>query len=171
MLFTTSKVKFTAIICFSMIILLQNQKSEAKDNSNAFQSIAISAGISVPIAEANPKEKFQQGLGLLSYKYVYHYIFLSADVGGWSDPATGIATVGGGLYFKGFYLGVAVGGINKTNKSLGTKFQFLLSVKYTLPSTPIFIAAYHVSNGNDLFGTGAPNAGEDFLAIGYEYEF
>ena len=139
---------------------------------NVFCAISFASTIDLSVAKGvkliEASHYQDQYLALVSFNHPLSNVFINTNIGAWNNPDTLLATAGAGVQFGNLSLGLSAGAISKTNASLGTHFQFLIAIKYIILQR-FLVGIYHISNGNDLFHNGYPNAGEDFIGVGVSF--
>ena len=99
-------------------------------------------------------------------KMVYHDLFIDGLVGAWVNPGTVIVGAGAGFVDGPFSISISPSLISAESESQSNHLQFVVMAKFYIPNSEEFIDFSHISNGNEIFGSGKPNKGEDFISIG-----
>lgn len=114
-----------------------------------------------------------QRIGFLSYRTEWTYVFTNVFAGGFG-PARDTYFAGAdiGLSFWHFGLSTGAGWLTHTSASLSTHWQLSQTLRFSIPSTPVYISFKHFSNGHKVFKHHhTPNHGENFLTLGIQYDF
>lgn len=117
-----------------------------------------------------------QALFLLGHHWDFDYFFHEISIGGWrGNRGTDIVywQVAGRWQFPQGKLsfGGGLGWISHDETSaLGSRWQFILDMRYQWQDKPYFLGMTHISNGELFFHHAyLPNVGENFFVVGYEF--
>lgn len=133
------------------------------------QQVDFTLGESIPVFGSKSPS---QTLGQVAYHYTAFWFCLEAGAGGWAGSrSSGIANAQIGLNYKDFSIGTGPAYITTTSSFLGTHRQFMSTARWTFNPMPIYVEWNHVSNARRILGGPGPNAGENFVALGYAHAF
>ncbi|MBI2601612.1 MAG: hypothetical protein HYW48_01035 [Deltaproteobacteria bacterium] len=117
-----------------------------------------------------------QGLLLAGYQWDFDTFFHEVNIGGWrGNRGTDIAywqVAGVQPLPKGsMSFGAGLGWISHDETSaLGSRWQFILDIRYRWQDLPYYFGMSHISNGELFFHHAyLPNVGENFFVFGYEF--